>query len=56
MYRGERLKPLLGAISTVVARFLHTEEVTGSNPVLPISLKTNTGKAFAVLVARMHGM
>ena len=25
------------AISTVVARFLHTEEVTGSNPVSPIS-------------------
>ena len=26
----------LRAISTVVAHFLHTEGVTGSNPVLPI--------------------
>ena len=26
------------AISTVVARFLHTEEVTGSNPVSPIEI------------------
>gem|GEM_PF-5214925 len=28
------------AISTVVARFLHTEEVTGSKPVSPIQPKT----------------
>ena len=28
----------LRAISTVVAHFLHTEGVTGSNPVLPILL------------------
>ena len=29
----------LGAIGAVVARFVHTEEVTGSNPVSP-TIKT----------------
>ena len=28
----------LGAIGAVVARFVHTEEVTGSNPVSPTSI------------------
>ena len=31
----ERLARLAGAIGAVVARFVHTEEVTGSNPVSP---------------------
>jgi hypothetical protein len=30
---GEKFPP--GAIGAVVARFVHTEEVTGSNPVSP---------------------
>ena len=29
-----------GAIGAVVARFVHTEEVTGSNPVSPTNRKT----------------
>ena len=27
---------VIGAVGSVVERFVHTEEVTGSNPVLPI--------------------
>ncbi len=33
------------AISTVVAHFLHTEGVTGSNPVSPITPSTKLSKA-----------
>ena len=33
----------LGAIGAVVARFVHTEEVTGSNPVSPTKLETGSG-------------
>jgi hypothetical protein len=36
------LKPL-GAIGAVVARFVHTEEVTGSNPVSPTKSETGSG-------------
>ena len=37
------------AISTVVAHFLHTEGVTGSNPVSPIDLKTLETEALGVM-------
>ena len=33
----------LGAIGAVVARFVHTEEVTGSNPVSPTKSETGSG-------------
>ena len=32
-----------GAIGAVVARFVHTEEVTGSNPVSPTKSETGSG-------------
>jgi hypothetical protein len=36
---GARHGRLLGAIGAVVARFVHTEEVTGSNPVSPTTTR-----------------
>jgi hypothetical protein len=33
----------LRAIGAVVARFVHTEEVTGSNPVSPTKSETGSG-------------
>ena len=33
----------LGAIGAVVARFVHTEEVTGSNPVSPTKSEPGSG-------------
>ena len=38
----------LRAISTVVAHFLHTEGVTGSNPVLPIQKPAIADRGFFV--------
>ena len=40
------------AISTGVAHFLHTEGVTGSNPVSPILIKPKYGKGFRFI----HGL
>ena len=36
--QSESAPALSGAIGAVVARFVHTEEVTGSNPVSPTSI------------------
>ena len=35
----------MSAIGAVVARFVHTEEVTGSNPVSRTSMESSDGKS-----------
>ena len=43
-----------GAIGAVVARFVHTEEVTGSNPVSPTSIERRPGGAVVARLCRLH--